>query len=212
MSYDEDDAQRDAFYEEMRRQLAPEIIEAFNAETLRSYYVSHPDIMRPAIDAISEGNWQQDHGRHSAALVFRLTAIELFLKATLLRPVIYGLVRPATLAEIVVDHVLPAKQGGFGKYGDLLAQLFRSLAGIEIGDLRRAGQAKSLMSECEDLQRVRNAVVHIGYHATGDEAVRARLVALDVHSKIVGKMLSALRSGSARLNSFRLPISGSAAG
>jgi hypothetical protein len=74
MSYDEMDAARDEFYEQISRELYPEhkeqAIEEFTSERLRSYYQRNPDVMRPAVDAIQEGNWQSRQGRFSAALLF----------------------------------------------------------------------------------------------------------------------------------------------
>jgi hypothetical protein len=51
MSYDEMDAARDAFYEELQK----EVIADFTSERLKSYYVQNPTVMRPAVDAIQEG-------------------------------------------------------------------------------------------------------------------------------------------------------------
>lgn len=89
MSYDESDAARDEFIEEIGRELYPDhkiqAIEEFTADRLRSFYVAHPDVMRPAVDSLQEGKALRALGKHSAALVFFVTAIELLLKATLLK-------------------------------------------------------------------------------------------------------------------------------
>ena len=82
------------FYDQISKELYPEhkeqAIEEFTEEKLKSYYLQNPDVMRPAVDAIQEGNWQLEQKKYSSSLVFYVTAIELLLKATLLRPVLYG--------------------------------------------------------------------------------------------------------------------------
>ncbi len=47
--------------------------------------------MRPAVDAIQQGKQLQANKYRSAAQVFFMSAVEILLKATLLRPVICGL-------------------------------------------------------------------------------------------------------------------------
>jgi hypothetical protein len=83
MSYDENDAARDDFYEQISRELYPDhkqqAIEEFTADRLRSYYVKNPGVMRPAVDAVQEAKALLAVGRHSPALVFSASAIELLL-------------------------------------------------------------------------------------------------------------------------------------
>lgn len=194
MSYDESDAARDEFYDALRRELydehKAEAIAAFTTDLLKSFYVQRPDVMRPAVDAIQEGNWQQSNQRHSAALIFHVSAIELLLKATLLKPVIYGLVHNEALAEVVVRHTLG--QTGFDRYEGLLAELFSTLVKVDLNDIKREGQSKKLLEECKTLQSLRNKVIHQGASSTAEEAETARLVAVAVFELIVQRMLYSL--------------------
>jgi hypothetical protein len=82
-------------YEEIGRELA---------SGSQSYYIDHSWVMRPAVEAIQEGGRLQANNHSSAAVVFFVSAIELLLKATLLKPVVHGLVQrracmAGTLAE-----------------------------------------------------------------------------------------------------------------
>ena len=93
MSFDPSDAAEDEFYESIARELYPEhktqAIVEFTAERLRSFYIAHPRVMLPAVEAIQEAQRLSISGHHSAALVFLVTAIELLLKTTVLRPVVH---------------------------------------------------------------------------------------------------------------------------
>ena len=134
MSYDSNDAAWEEFYDKIREELYPEhreqAIEEFTEERLKSYYQQNPDVMRPAVEAIQEGKWQLEKKRYPPALVFHVTAIELLFKATLLRPVLYGLIHNEGLAEIMTNSIL--SQTGVQRYEDLLAQLFDNLASINV--------------------------------------------------------------------------------
>jgi len=194
MSYDETDAARDELYEVLLRELYEEdkreAIAAFTNDRLKSFYVRRPHVMRPAVDAIQEGKWQQSNQRHSAALIFHVSAIELLLKATLLKPVIYGLVHNEALAEVVVQHTLG--QTGFDRYKRLLAELFRTLAKVDLDAIKREGQSKKLLEECNALHSARNKVIHQGARSTPEEAETAGLVAVAVFDMIVRPMLYSL--------------------
>lgn len=194
MSYDEQDAARDEMYDALRSELydetKDEAIAVFTADRLKSFYVQHSSVMRPAVDAIHEGKWQQSNNRQSAALIFHVSAIELLLKATLLKPVIYGLIHNEALAEVVMRYTLG--QTGFSRYGELLSELFKTLAKLDLNEIRRDGQSKTLLDECNALQSKRNKVIHQGYPATDEEAETARLVAVAVFDLVVQPMLHSL--------------------
>ena len=70
--------------------------------------------MRPAVDALQEGKRLNEAKHYAAAVVFFVTAIELLLKATVLKPVVHGLIHNEGLANILVQHTLG--QAGFGLF------------------------------------------------------------------------------------------------
>lgn len=195
MSYDSYDAARDEMFEEIARELYPDhktrAIVEFTTERLQSYYVENPRVMRPAVDAIQEGRRLQQNGHSSASLVFFVTAIELLLKTTLLKPVVHGLVHSEGLAEIIVQQSL--SQSGFDRYSKLLDKLFREIAGININAVHRTGAAESLLVECTAQQSLRNKIIHQGAAAGAEQAELAREVSVAVYDQIVCEMLGALK-------------------
>ena len=194
MNYDEQDAAIDEFYDQISKELYPvhkeQAIEEFTQEKLKSYYLKNPAVMRPAVEAIQEGNWQLEQKRYSPALVFYVTAIELLLKATLLRPVLYGLIQNEGLAEIMIKHILG--QTGVERYENLLAQLFDNLADIDVKQISREGIKTKLFVECRELQKVRNNIIHQGPSCTDKDAERGKLVSVAVFEEIVRPMLYSL--------------------
>ncbi len=191
MSYDSQDAAWDEFYDQIREELYPEhkeqAIEEFTEQKLKSYYQQNPDVMRPAVEAIQEGNWQLKQKRYSPALVFYVTAIELLFKATLLRPVLYGLIHNEGLAEIMTNSIL--SQTGFERYENLLAQLFDNLANIDVKKITREGMRDTLFVECRNLQKIRNNIIHKGDFYTETDAEKGNLVSVAVFEKIVKPLL-----------------------
>lgn len=196
MSYDEHDAAMDEFYEQISRELYPDhkqqAIEEFTAERLRSFYITHPSVMRPAVEAVQEAKALLAAERFSPALVFSASAFELLLKATLLRPVVYGLVHHDALAELLVQRVV-GRQTDIGRYEGLLAKLFEELAGINLRAICREGVTTPLLKEAAELQGLRDRILHQGTHCSHEEAERAFHVALSIYEEIVVPMIGALR-------------------
>ena len=182
------------FYDQISKELYPEhkeqAIEEFTDEKLKSYYLKNPAVMRPAVNAIQEGNWQLENTKYSSSLIFYVTAIELLLKATLLRPVLYGLIHNEGLAEIMVKHILG--QTGVARYENLLAQLFNNLTGIEVKEITRENENKKLLVECKELQTIRNNIIHQGVSCTKKDAAKGKLVSISVYEKIVQPMLHSI--------------------
>src|SRR5436189_3774333 len=194
MSYTEEDAARDAFYEQISQELYPEhkaqAIEEFTAERLCSFYVKHSKVMQPAVDALQEGKALHGEGHHAAAVVFFASAVELLLKATLLQPVVYGLVHHDGLADIIVSQALG--QTGFDRYQNLMANLFSELAGIDIKTISRKGSEKPLLAECTELQKIRNEIIHKGNRCSAEQADMGLEVSVAAYQSIVFPMLRAL--------------------
>ena len=171
MSYTEDDYAADQYFLQISKELYPEhkaqAIAEFTRESLHSFYVQNPLVMRPAVQALQEGVELRGAGHHAAAVVFFVSAIELFLKATILKPVVYGLVNHSGLADIVVDHATGSS--GFKRYNQLLSKLYSELAGINLQSISRPASKLNLLAECGQLQDLRSAIIHKGQScAPGD--------------------------------------------
>lgn len=194
MSYGPEDAAWDEAYENMSRQLYPEhrelAIAEFTRKRLRSYYVANPTVLKPAVRAFKEAKSLLGAGHHEAALVFAASATELFLKATLLRPVVYGLVHSEGLAELVVTTAL--SQTGFKRYERLLAKLFFELAGIELRMLVRKHGSRPLLDEASEIQDLRNAVVHRGQAVPQEQAKLAVDIATLVFNLVLAEVIASL--------------------
>lgn len=191
MSYDETDAAWDEFYDKISEELYPEhkdqAITEFTKERLQSFYLKNPKVMRPAVDAIQEGKKLQENQHYSAALIFFVSAIEILLKATLLKPVIYGLIHNEDLADVIVKNTLG--QSGFNRYEGLLSKIFQEQAGVKLSSVNRESSNKPLLIECKEMQDIRNKIVHQGSKCLSDQAELSRLVTVAVFELIVRPVL-----------------------
>lgn len=194
MSYDYHDAAMDEAYERLSEELYPEhkaqAIREFAYERLRPYYLKHKDLLVPAARTYKLAESLLLAKQSTAALAFSASAVELFLKACLLRPVVAGLVHSESVADLVVDSAL--SQTGFKRYEKLLAGLFKELTRLEIGLITRPGAMKPLLEEASALQDRRNAVMHRGADIPDAGAAEAFVVAAAVFNEVVAIVLNKL--------------------
>lgn len=192
------DDEFDIACEEMYARLADELypehkeqaVQEFAIDRLRSYYLANPDVAKPAVFMLRNAEQLFQLHQYEAALVFAVSSIELFLKATLLRPVIYGLIHSEAVAEVIVNETL--SQSGLKRYHKLLGKLFNHLTGSPLAEIKRDGESKTLLKEIEALQEQRNKVVHQGFQANRIEANQALNVAHAVFSQVLGEVLWSL--------------------
>ena len=190
MSYTEEDARWDEFWEQTSKKLYPEhkeqAIEEFTSERLQSFYLKNPDILAPGLRMYIEARELKEN-HPSASYVFATSAIELFLKSSLLKPVVYGLVNNEALAEIIVETALGSP--GFERYKKLLSGLFSELIGIDITKVKSIGSDKFLLLEASEVQAKRNKIIHQGIVVDNNDANFAINVAYGVLHNIVNPML-----------------------
>ena len=194
MSYDYHDAAMDEAYERLSEELYPghkaQAILEFTYERLRSYYLAHKELLVPAARTYKTAESLLAANQPAAALVFAASAVELFLKGCLLRPVVAGLVHSESVANLVVESAL--SQTGFNRYKGLLAGLFKELTKLEIAEIKRSGAARPLLEEASTLQDRRNTVVHRGEDVAVEEAKVAFAIATAVLSEVLALVLQEL--------------------
>lgn len=190
MSYDEHDAAMDDFYDRMSEELYPEhkeqAIDEFIEDRMHSYYLQNPNVIPPPIDCYHHANELLDVSPR-CALVMYTTAIELFLKSVLLKPVLYGMIHNENIANLIVDST--TGQSGFSRYNKLLSTLCLHAAGTKLDDIKGM-KGKPILAEAEEVQKIRNIVVHQGYVATAEEMGKARNISSLVLTEVVEPVLN----------------------
>lgn len=164
-------------------------VKEFTSERLQSYYVAHPDLARPAREALLYAQSLRP-SFPQAALVFAVTATELAVKTVLLKPIIFGLVHTEGLASFITD--LTTQHTGMNRFQILLTKILAEFGGVELESFRRETSAKTLWQEIDEVQTARNAVIHRGEKSEDDKADLAISVAStllgDVFPRVVAKL------------------------
>jgi hypothetical protein len=181
---DEWDDARNEFIDSLYDDFAKEVLEGrsdlhglviaqFVSERLHSYYVNTPRIVDRARWAFSQAR-QLLPTHPEASLVLAVTAAEVGLKSGLLKPILHGLVHDDAMAAVVAE-LMPEQRND--RFKNLLFGILREYGGIDLHSFRRNGMAKSLWQEIEEVQRVRNEIVHRAGSATLEDATRAAVIA-----------------------------------
>ena len=158
-----------------------EAVQVFTSERLQSFYVKHPDLAVPALEALNYARTlMPTHPR--AALVFGATSTELVIKNVLLRPLISGLVHIEDLALLVVEQ--STNQTGMGRFQKLLAGIVSEFSSFELSTLKRPSSSQTLWQEIKTVQEARNGVVHRG-EAFGEEMATRSIEIADTLLNVV---------------------------
>lgn len=191
MPYTLEDVQYDMYMAEEGARLLYEehrerAITDFTTERLRSYYVDHPAMVAPALQALADS--RQLLGIHAgAALVFAASAVELGIKGVLLRPVVYGLVHQESTASLITDLVI--SHTSFDRFRDLLFQILTDHGGTDLRAAKRPGASKLLWEEMAAVQANRNALVHRGERPAMEQAELGIEVATTVLEQLIPSVL-----------------------
>ena len=187
MSMTEDEYAQDEYMAQLYEEHKGEAIKEFTAERLQSYYSDNRLLAEPAFHMLSEA--QNLVGVNATAgFVFGAIAMEVGLKETLLKPVVFGLVHVASCASLVTNLVMSHRS--MDRYKDLLLQILRDHGGIDLQSYRRPSSTNSIWEEIKNVQTKRNLILHTARTASPEEAALAVGVASSILSELFRALLT----------------------
>ncbi len=179
----------DAAYEEYMAQLyeehKQEAIEEFTDERLKSYYNENRLLAEPAFNALIEAR-KLIGINATAGLIYAAIAMEVGLKETLLKPIVFGLVHATPVATLITD--LAISYSSMDKYRELLLQILQQHGGVNLDTYLRLGSSKPVWQEIKEVQKQRNLVLHRAEIASDEKAH----LALGVASTIIENLFPAV--------------------
>lgn len=184
-----EDHAREEGYAALAEEISVEAIDEFTFDKLRSYYEANPDLAVDSLVIYQEANSLLETSP-SASLILFTTAIEIGLKVTILKPVIYGLVHNESTADLISE--LAVKHNGFDRIKGLIESVLSEYANIDLKEFQIDGHTKTIWQEIAELQKARNAVVHRGELATKEVAQLAASVATIILGMFLPETLKSL--------------------
>jgi len=178
MSIDDDDYYAyDQAMSDLYEEHKVEAIYEFTTERLSSYYSEKSDLAKPAVNALNEARLlSQNHP--TASLILAVIAMEVAVKAILLKPIVYGLVHTESIASLITD--LTMSQNGMDRYRDLLFKVLNDHGKIDFNTFKREGSLSLLWSEIGKVQKIRNNIVHRAEIATPEDTELAISIAASI--------------------------------
>ena len=189
MSITEDEARFEEWMMELYEEHSKQALEEFRAERLQAYFLTHPELAKPAMDALQEARTLAGASSR-AALVLATAASEVGVKTVLLRPVVFGLVHSESVAGLITDIVV--RQRGMDRFKELLFTVLREYGKIDLDTYRRPNVNVLLWQEISDCQRLRNGAVHRADAIEDEQATRAINIAATVLETIFPHLVSEL--------------------
>jgi hypothetical protein len=177
----EDEYAYDQYMDQLYEEHKAEAIEEFTAERLQSYYSDNRLLAEPASYMLREAQ-NLIEVNPTAGFIFAAIAMEVGLKDTLLKPIVFGLVHVASSASLVTNLVMSHQ--GMDRYKDLLLQILRDHGGVDLQSYRRPHSTKIIWEEIKNVQTKRNYILHTAQTASREEATLALGVASTIMSEL----------------------------
>jgi hypothetical protein len=196
MSMTPDEARYEEYMDQLYEEHKEQAIQEFIDERLQSYYGEHRLLAEPAFGAFTEAK-KLIHTYATAAFLFSAIAVEVGLRETLVKPIVFGLVHTLSVASLITDMVLSRPDQR--KYRDLLLHLLREHGDVDLYRHKRSDSCRPIWEEIMDVKKKRDLIVHQAQTATSDEANLALGVASTVIENlfptVVGRMGLHLHEG-----------------
>jgi hypothetical protein len=169
-----EDMARDEWYSNLAADISEQAIDQFALERLRSYYLSNIKLAQNTFEIYKEAKHVIEYSP-SAALVLATATIEVGLKVTLLKPIVYGMVHNESVADLVSDIVV--KNAGYDRFKPLISKIVKEYGGIDLNSFSLAGRSSLIWHDIETLVSLRNSIVHRAERASKGDSILALLVA-----------------------------------
>jgi hypothetical protein len=213
MSMTPDEVQYEEYMDQLYKEHKEQAIEEFTDERLQSYYDDHQLLAKPAFEALREAR-NLINTNATASFIFSAIAMEVGLKETLLKPIVFGLVHAASVAAFITD--LAISHSSMDKYRELLLQILREHGGVDLDTYKRPDSNKPIWQEIREVQKQRNSILHRAETASDEEAILALGVASTIIEKlfpvVVNKMGLHLHEGFRICNNWKCQYEGTPIG
>jgi hypothetical protein len=181
MSMTEDEYAYEEYMAQLYEEHKTEAIEAFTYDRLQSYYNENKLLAKPAFCVLSEAQSLLEINA-TAGFIFASIAMEVGLKETLLKPIVFGLIHVASSASLVTNLVMSHQS--MDRYKDLFLQILRDHADVDLLSHKRLGSNKTIWEDISDVKNKRNKILHTAETASYEEAT----LAIGVASTIIGEL------------------------
>lgn len=196
MSMTPDEARYEEYMDQLYEEHKEQAIQEFIDERLQSYYGEHRLLAESAFAALTEAKKLID-GHATAAFLFSAIAVEVGLRETLVKPIVFGLVHTLSVASLISDMVLSRPDQK--KYRDLLLRLLREHGDVDLQSYKRPDSHRPIWEEISEVKKKRDLIVHQAQTTTSNEAILALGVAStvleDLFPKVVERMGLHLHEG-----------------
>ena len=188
MSYEDiahDEYLSELYEEQKYEEYRTEAIGKFTDERLKSYFLDNKLLAQRAVEALSAAR-ALIGTNVTASFLFAAISVEVGLKTTLLKPIVYGLVHAESVAGLVTN--LAVSHTRMDSYRKLLLEILQQYGGVDLDTFKRSGSRKTLWEEIGEIRITRNSIVHRAETASEVDAEQA----LGVAAEILGAIFPAV--------------------
>lgn len=167
-----EEMERDEWLAAMQETISQVAMDEHKFELLKTYYVNNPGLVGGANDMFVEG-MNALSASPTAAVVLFAASIEVCLKKTIVKPIVYGWVHNESVAELISGMVM---RNSIPDLRKTINSIVKEYGGIDLETYRIEPQGKPVWDRIKEVFDLRNHIVHQGKVADTAQAATAMLV------------------------------------
>ena len=183
--------QQEAEFEEGMERLYEEFKEQYEAnfisDKINTFYTDNPNIAQESINNLIISKELFSGGCFSASYLHAFIFIEVIIKTIAVKPVLYSLSFDSRASVLLYSNTF--KNKSIINIPNLFFEILKDFTGIDLKNIKRENNDLKLWEELNNLQSLRNEIVHQGKLLQKEEAEQAINIATFIFDEIITKIL-----------------------
>ena len=162
------------FDTDLVRRVADKAVASFSRDRLQSYFLHDPYLAYQAWPLLKDAKGVAATSPRGA-VVLAAASIEVTYRKVFLEPLVHGFTLDQGVASAIASGLV--QQRGLERSKAVLTEVLKRASGVDLLDTRRKGATESVWKEMQDIQALRDRVMHQGVSVAPADADRACAVA-----------------------------------
>lgn len=187
MSYTEEDALyeegMDYLYEQFKTQYEDEFI--FNK--IQKFYENNREIVKTPIQNLANAKLLFENQYYTSSFIHAAISIEVGIKSIILKPILYSLTIDDNAGNLF--YKLTFEKKSLREVPQFYYDVLKDFTALNFREISKGNSVKTIWQEWEDIQGLRNKVMHEGVDIERNEAQNAIDMANYIYAEIIPTVL-----------------------
>lgn len=183
MSYDETDTLYDEGMAYLYEQFEMQYENEFTYKKIEKFYENNREIAKTSLQHLSDARCLFEKKYHTAAFIHAVISIEVGIKSVVLRPILYSLTIDENAGHLLYEQTF--KRKSLHEINKFYYDVLKKVTDLNFNSIKRDGYTSTILQEWQELQKLRNEVLHQGLSVQKEASENAINMASYVFCEII---------------------------